>query len=169
MKRKDRSKGILIWVTGVSGSGKTTLANKIKKKIIKKYGPTLVVNGDDLRKIFKLKKYDKNSRLQYSQQYGKFSKFVTNQGINVIFAAVGMFHSIRLWNRKNIKNYFEIFIKTNISKIKKKRKKALYLKKKNQIVGVQIKPELPKNPDVVISNDFNKSLKQLSEELIKKI
>ena len=80
-----------------------------------------------------------------------------------------MFHSIRLWNRKNIKNYFEIFIKTNISKIKKKRKKALYLKKKNQIVGVQIKPELPKNPDVVISNDFNKSLKQLSEELIKKI
>ena len=78
MKRKDRSKGILIWVTGVSGSGKTTLANKIKKKIIKKYGPTLVVNGDDLRKIFNLKKYDKNSRLQYSQQYGKFSKFVTN-------------------------------------------------------------------------------------------
>ena len=33
MKRKDRSKGILIWVTGVSGSGKTTLANKIKKKL----------------------------------------------------------------------------------------------------------------------------------------
>ena len=63
----------------------------------------------------------------------------------------------------------EIYIKTNISKIKKKRKKALYLKKTNHIVGVQIKPELPKKPDIVLINDFKKNLKQLSEDLIKKI
>ncbi len=169
MKRRDQSKGVLIWITGLSGSGKTTLANGIKKKVIKKYGPTLVINGDNLRKIFKLNKYDKNSRLAYVKQYGKFLKFITNQGINVIFTVVGMFHNIRRWNRKNFRNYIEIYIKTNISKIKKKRKKALYLKKTNHIVGVQIKPELPKKPDIVLINDFKKNLKQLSEDLIKKI
>ena len=31
MKRRDQSKGVLIWITGLSGSGKTTLANGIKK------------------------------------------------------------------------------------------------------------------------------------------
>ena len=105
MKRRDQSKGVLIWITGLSGSGKTTLANGIKKKVIKKYGPTLVINGDNLRKIFKLNKYDKNSRLEYNKQYGKFLKFITNQGINVIFTVVGMFHNIRRWNRKNFSNY----------------------------------------------------------------
>ena len=76
MKRRDQSKGVLIWITGFSGSGKTTLANGIKKKVIKKYGPTLVINGDNLRKIFKLNKYDKNSRLVYVKQYGKYERHV---------------------------------------------------------------------------------------------
>ena len=60
---------------------------------------SLVINGDNLRKIFKLNKYDKNSRLAYVKQYGKFL-IITNQGINVIFTVVGMFHNIRRWNRK---------------------------------------------------------------------
>ena len=64
MKKKIlKSKGILFWITGLPGSGKSTIAKKIKSKIIKKYGPTIVINGDDLRKIFKLFKYSKKERL----------------------------------------------------------------------------------------------------------
>ena len=63
MKRKkiNKKKGILFWITGLSGSGKTSLAKKIKKDISKKYGPTIIISGDNLRSIFCLNKYDYKS------------------------------------------------------------------------------------------------------------
>ena len=64
MKKKNKKKGILFWITGLSGAGKTSVANEIKNEITKQFGPTLVFNGDDLRKIFHLNKYDQKSRLK---------------------------------------------------------------------------------------------------------
>ena len=52
MKKLKKNKGILFWITGLSGSGKTTIAQKIKSNISNKYGPTIIVSGNDLRRIF---------------------------------------------------------------------------------------------------------------------
>ena len=114
----------------------------------------MVFNGDDLRKIFKLNKYDQKSRLENGKNFGKFAKFITNQNINLIFTVVGMFDQIRIWNKKNIDNYVEIYLKASVSKIRKKRKKKLYFKKNNSIVGIQIKPQFPKKPNFTIKNDI---------------
>ena len=56
MKKKIKKKGILFWITGLSGSGKTTISKLIKKDIVTNYGPTILVSGDDLRKIFNFNK-----------------------------------------------------------------------------------------------------------------
>ena len=128
MKKKNKKKGILFWITGLSGAGKTSVANEIKSKITEQFGPTLVVNGDDLRRVFKLNKYDQKSRLENGKNFGKFAKFITNQNINLIFTVVGMFDQIRIWNKKNIDNYVEIYLKASVSKIRKKRKKKLYFR-----------------------------------------
>ena len=61
--RLKKNKGILFWITGLSGSGKTTIGKKIKKDIVKLYGPTLLVSGDNLRKIFKFDKYTYSSSI----------------------------------------------------------------------------------------------------------
>ena len=170
MKKKiDKSKGILFWITGLAGSGKSNIAKKIKGEISKIYGPTLLINGDDLRNIFELKKYDKKSRLIYSKRFCRFARFITNQKINLIFAIVGMMNEPRTWNRKNIENYIEIYIKSDIKSILRERKKKLYFSKKNNLVGLDIKPQFPKNPDILIFNDFKKSISILSKELLKKI
>lgn len=125
MKRlkKNNNKGILFWITGLSGSGKTTIAKKVKKDIIQLYGPTLLVSGDSLRKIFNLNKYSYNDRLSNSKKFCKFAKFVTNQKFNLLFAAVGMMDSMRKWYRNNIDNYVEIYIKADLKKIIKLKKK----------------------------------------------
>ena len=126
----NRKKGILFWITGLSGSGKTTLGKKIFKQITNKYGKTILLNGDDLRNIFQLKKYSKIDRFMIALGYSKFCKKITNQGINVIFATVSMSHKIRKYNSKNIENYFEIYIKSDLGKIiKKNKKKNLFQKK----------------------------------------
>ena len=119
----------LLWITGLSGSGKTLLAKKIKNKVEKNYGPTIELSGDDLRNFFSLNKYNENSRRRYAKKYGEFCKFLTSKGFNVIFSTVSLFHDVQKWNRKNIKNYIEIYIKTDINKIIKKKNKPFYKKK----------------------------------------
>ena len=64
-----KNKGILFWITGLSGSGKTSIAKKIKKEIIKKYGPTIIVSGDNFRKIFKFNSYTSKDREKYLMNY----------------------------------------------------------------------------------------------------
>ena len=56
MKKLKKNKGILFWITGLSGSGKTAIAEKIKSNILNKYGPTVAVSGNELRKIFNYNK-----------------------------------------------------------------------------------------------------------------
>ena len=93
------NKGILFWITGLAGSGKTAIAKGIKLKIIKRYGPTILVSGDDMRKIFSFTSYAPKERLKNAMNFSKYSEFITNQKINVIFANIGMFNKAR---KKNI-------------------------------------------------------------------
>jgi len=163
----DQKKGIVFWVTGFSGVGKTTLSKKILTRLNKKYGPTILINGDDLRKIFGLKKYDHKSRKEYVFQYATLCKFISNQKINVLIAVVGLFNSVRLWNRKNIKNYIEIYIKVNMESIIKKDKRRIY--KKKNVFGKDIKAELPRKPHIKIINDFKTKPYIIGDKLFLKI
>ena len=167
MKLK-KNKGILFWITGLSGSGKTTIGKKFYIELKKKFKCTVFFNGDDLRNIFKLNKYDAKSRKKYALSYCKLCKTLTDQGINVIFTTVSMYEDIRLFNKKNIKNYFEIYIKTNISKIIKLKKKKIY-SQSNNIIGIHIKPELPKKSDIIIKNNFLKKTDDLAMLILKKL
>lgn len=163
-----KSKGILFWITGLSGSGKTTIAKKILPTIRKTYGKTIHLDGDGLRKILNLYGYTYKERLSNSKIFTQIAKLITDHNINVVFSIVGLMDAPRLWNKKNISNYVEIFIKSNVKKIILKNKKKIYEINKN-VVGLNIKPEFPKNPDIIINNRFNKDLELLKHELIKKI
>ena len=165
----NKNKGILFWITGFSGSGKTTLAKKIHKDIEKKFGKTIVVSGDDLRKIFSLKSYTSSGRKKYLVMYNKFCKSITDQNINIIFAVVGLYDFIRRKNKLTISNYVEIFIKADLEKIINNKKKIKIYNKKKNIVGVNIQPEFPKKPDIIIKNDFKRNLNSLKNELIMKL
>ena len=169
MKKINKKYGTLFWITGISGSGKTSIAKKIHKDIRKKFGPTIMLSGDDLRKIFSLKGYSYNERSEIVLKYCKFAKFITDQKINVILAVIGMMDHVREWNRKNIKNYLEIYVKADLNKIIKKRKKKIYLKSIKNIVGLDIKPELPRKADISINNDLSKSIESIKKNLMKKI
>ena len=161
--------GIVFWITGISGSGKSTLCEGVYDSIKKKFGPTILLSGDNLRRIFKLNVYEKNYRKQLGKKYTLLLKHLTANKINVLFSVVGLFHELHRYNRKHLKNYVEIFIDASFKKTEQRKQKFFYKKKINNVWGRDIVPEYPKNPDIVIKNNFNKSIKLLSEELIKKI
>jgi len=168
--KKNHNKGVLFGILGLSGSGKTTIARKIKKDIAHLYGPTLLVSGDNLRKIFNYKKYSYNERALLAKKFCRFAKFITDQKINLIFAMVCMMHPAQKWYRNNIDNYVEIYVKADIKKIIRLKKKKIYHKKKmGDIVGIAIKPEYPKRPNIIINNNFKKNSNDLANNLVKKI
>ena len=167
--RLKKNKGILFWITGLSGSGKTAIAKKIKSNISNKYGPTVIVSGDDLRKIFNFKKFSKKDRLSYALAYCKFCKCITDNKINIILSTVSLFHKVRKWNRTNISNYMEIYIRSDINKIIKQKNKFFYKKNYKNIIGKDIKPEFPQSPHIIVDNNFSKPIKVLTKYLIKKI
>ena len=170
LRKKNPKKGILFWVTGLSGSGKTTISKKMQNDIQKIYGPTLLISGDDIREIFDFKDYSAAKRLTLVMKYCKFAKFITNQNVNLIFAVVGMMDKIRNWNKKNITNYLEIYIKSDLKKIIKFKKKKIYHEKGvGDIVGLSIKPEFPRNPDIIVNNNLKTDIKSVAKQLINKI
>lgn len=165
----NKKKGILFWITGLSGSGKSTIVSLIKDRVEKKYGPTIIMSGDDLRYITNFYKYKKKERLEFSKTKLRFYKFITDQKINLIFSTISLFESVRKKNKKTIENYVEIFVKSDLKEIIENKKKKLYYKKNEKIWGVNIKPEFPKNPLIQIESNFQTSLKKTSDKLMKLI
>jgi|TARA_B100001971_G_C18110270_1_gene493793 adenylylsulfate kinase len=166
---RNKKKGIFFWITGFSGSGKTSIAKKIKPEIAKFYGPTILISGDNLRKIFNFKKYSNNARYKNGLMFSKLCEFITNQKINVIFATVGLIDKLRQQNRLNIQNYVEIYIRSDLIKIMKIGKKKIYKKYNKDIVGRDISAEMPKSPDIILDNKFDRTLNELSTQLLKRI
>lgn len=164
-KLKNKNEGILFWVTGLSGSGKSTIAKNIFYKIKKIYGPTLLIHGDNLRNIFKLNGYSLNERLMIGKMYIDLISLIIKQKINVIFTINGLFHSLRNINKKKFKNYIEIYIKADLKKILKKKKKRNVYSKKN-VWGVDLHPEFPKNPHIIAKNNFKNNLNFLSQKIL---
>ncbi len=160
--------GIIFWIEGFSGSGKTSISKNILAEMSEKFGKTIILSGDILRQFFDRSGYSKKDRTQNSHKFSKLLQFLANQGLNIIYSAVCLNNSARKIYKKNIKNFFQIYIKSDVKKIIKLKKKKTYKNKKN-ILGIHIKPEYPKNYDIMIENNFNKSIRKLSVELMKKI
>ena len=109
---QSKNYGKIFWITGLSGSGKSSIGEKLRVLLNKKNEKTLIIHGDDLRNIFKFKYYSKKKRLSLAKSYSDFCKLINQQGINIIFTTVGLFNEVFEYNRKNLKNYTEIFIQT---------------------------------------------------------
>ncbi len=164
-----KKKGIVFWVTGLPGSGKTTIAKKLKRQIENIYGKTIIISGDDIRKILNLKDYDVKKRLLIGLSYSKLVNFISSQNINVIIATVSLFRKIHSYNRKTITNYCEIYIESKTKDIIKNKKKRLYFKYKKNLVGIDIKPEFPVKPHIKVYNNFKKPVNTLSKSILNKI
>ncbi len=162
-----KEKKIMIVITGLPGSGKTSIAKEVRKKLEKVKGPSIVVNGDDIRNIFDFKGYSIDDRNKLALPYYKFAKFIINQRFNVILTCVTLSDKDRKeWKRKSK----PIFVHIN-SKLKNRIqfKKRIYSKNKKNIPGINQRISRPKVVDLKIQNDYETSIADLSLRTWKKI
>ncbi len=174
-KKKIKNYGWGFIIEGFSGSGKTTLSKIIHSKIEKKFGKTIILDGDYLRKFFSSINFKIGHAKKYRGKYAAFpisiiiNSYLSNK-INVIYTNVGLNKSAtKVWF-KEIKNLFYCIIKTDINEIIKfKRKKLYFRKNQKNIVGIHIKPDFPKKYDLLIHNDFKISSNKLAKQFCEKI
>lgn len=161
------------WITGLSASGKTTISKKLYADLKKKSKNVLLLDGDQLRSIFRHDKYDPINRLNYGYIYSNLCKFIMKQDTNLIIAIGGLFHELQSWNKKNIPGYIEIFLDVPLDELQRRDPKGLYRNfnsgKMNNFYGGDIKPEFPINPDIHLKwkkhetqiQTYNKLLSQI--------
>lgn len=160
-------KGILYWITGLAGSGKTTIGNMLYYEIKKKESNTVILDGDILKNISKeISGYSYEDRKKRARMYSNICKILVDQGINVVICTIAMFDEIREWNRNNIEKYIEVFLDVDIEVLLKRNKKGLYSDNKNNVVGIDVEVEFPKNPDIIINNDGRYSAKECMDIIL---
>ena len=144
--------GRVFWITGLSGAGKTTIGYLLYTKLKIQKNSIVFLDGDELRKIFGNDLgYSKEDRLKSAIRNSRLCKLLSDQGIDVICCTISMFDTIREWNRQNIKNYFEIYLDVSLETLKNRKK--IYIENNNDVVGINVLGEIPKNPDIVLDNN----------------
>jgi cytidine diphosphoramidate kinase len=154
------------WITGLSGAGKTTIGHEYYLYLKSTLNNVIFLDGDELREImggdFGYEVYERK-RLAYC--YARISKMLSDQGNHVVIATISMFNEVREWNRDNIENYFEIYIKVPIEILIQRDQKNIYSNKDKNVIGINIQMEEPLNSDIVILNDGKKSPQELAEKM----
>ena len=90
---------------------------------------------------------------------------LASQGIDVICCTIGMYDSVRDWSRENNARYTEVYLNVRMDTLQKRDKKGLYSSHAKNLVGVDVKMEEPKHPDVVIHNDGERTVESIVEEI----
>lgn len=149
---------MVLWITGLSASGKTTVGRAFLEITKDSAAQKVFLDGDALREMFGGDLgYDENSRIKHIQRVQRLAKFLTDQGIDVVVAALYNNQEILAENRKLFDKYFEVYLKADIEFLKLRENKSLYTKAQSNeikdVVGVDINWQEPKNPDLIIDTN----------------
>ena len=156
------SKGCVIWITGLSDSGKSTLAKSLSRRLLESDYKVTLLDGDELRRVIgkKVSGFDRETRLNNGFQFSALCKLLADQGHVVIIAVIGLFKELHDWNRKNLPNYFEIYLNTPIEILKERDSKGLYNAYEKgeikNIYGLDLSFDAPTNPELEIK--YNRDL-----------
>ena len=163
--------GTVYWITGLSGAGKTTIGKLLYEKIKEEHLNTVFLDGDTLRKVFGNDLgYSQEDRRECAMRYARLCAMLHEQGMNVICCTISIFDSVREWNRRNIQNYKEIYVNVSVDTLQQRDQKGLYSgqtkEKQKEVVGLHMKLEEPKSPDLVLYNDGDRTPEEQVERII---
>ena len=165
---------MVIWFIGKSASGKTFLGEKLYNTLRVNYPNIIFLDGDLLRNaISKDLGHSKEDRYISEERRSKLSKILSDQGIHVIMSGISNEPEIREWNKKNIKDYLEIYLKTEKKTLYGRDPKGIYKKyfkgEMNNVVGEDIKFNKPIAPWMTINNNSDNNSKEIIDSIVIKL
>jgi len=167
----------IIWITGLSGSGKSTLGSKVVEILRDRDEAVVYLDGDQLREVFGLSQsakgaYTREMRILLAMQYSRLCHILSSQGFIVVIATISMFKEIHEWNRSNLENYFEVFLKVSIEELRKRNSKKIYSDyesgKLQNVAGLDLPVDEPKEPNLLFNFDEKVATIEMAEKIVAK-
>lgn len=164
----------LIFLTGLSGAGKTTIAKAMLKKLQEEGHSAMILDGDEIRDIFKNNGFDKESRIKHNQDVGKMAVYLQSQGIIPIVSLISPYAEARDYVRSISKDFTEVYVNTSLNECERRDVKGLYKKVRNgeikDFTGIHDSApyEIPKNPELKINTE-NISVEDCINKILKHI
>ena len=149
---------MVVWMIGLSRAGKTTLSKLLYDELKPQVSNLVLIDGDVIRDLFGNDvDHSVEGREKNAVRLSHLSKFLADQNIHVIAAVLSIFPEWQKWNRENIQNYNEVYLKASIDALEKRDINNLYTQAKEgkikNVVGIDIPFPEPMNPDLVIENN----------------
>jgi len=149
-------KGTLYFFTGLAGAGKSTLGGLFYERLKMRKPDAILIDGHVAREQAVAagapRDYSIAARLTGARNTFRNCKDMTERGIDIVCCSMSLFDEVRKWNRENIENYKEIYIRVDMDILRQRRQK-LYSGEEKQVVGMDLPWDEPTAPDIIIDND----------------
>lgn len=157
---------MITWLIGMSGAGKTTIGKKVFENLKKQRKDLVFIDGDEIREIFGNDLgHTAEDRKKNADRINQLCYFLDKNGISAVCCVLSVFEESRRWNRENLSQYKEVYVKVSQEELQRRDTKGLYAGARNgtieNVVGVDIKFEEPKHPSLVIENNGEKSVEEI--------
>ena len=158
-------KGTVYFFTGLAGAGKTTVGGLFFRRLKATKPNAVLLDGDQIRPVFcEDTGYTHEDRVKRAWRIFRVCRMLAEQERDVVCCSIAMYADVRAWNRENITNYKEIYIKVKPETLQSRNQKGLYTSD-SAVVGVSLPFDEPQNPDIVIENDGAETPEQIVEQL----
>lgn len=159
-ERKNRHKGVVLWLTGLPSSGKSTLAHEVERLLFERGCNTYVLDGDNIRHgLNKNLGFSPEDRKENIRRIGEVAKLFADAGVIALTAFISPYREdrdqARSLNEKG--RFFEIFCKCSADVCEQRDPKGLWGKaRKGEIkdfTGVNAPYEEPLAAEIIVETD----------------
>ena len=169
-------KGTVYFFTGLAGAGKTTIGGLFYQRLKSQKPEVVLIDGDQTRTqaghssadgtVLQEDCYTTEARKGGARRAFRQCRELAEEGKDVVICSIAMYTEIRAWNRENIENYREIYLKVSHDTLYRRDQKKLYSTKAKNVVGVDLPWDEPGHSSIVIQNDGQESPEEIVDRLM---
>ena len=169
-------KGTVYFFTGLAGAGKTTIGGLFYQRLKSQKPEVVLIDGDQTRTqaghssadgtVLQEDCYTTEARKGGARWALRQCREPAEEGKDVVICSIAMYTEIRAWNRENIENYREIYLKVSHDTLYRRDQKKLYSTKAKNVVGVDLPWDEPGHSSIVIQNDGQESPEEIVDRLM---
>lgn len=159
-----RTRGAIVWLTGLSGCGKSTIAMALEQALLAGGYAAYVLDGDNIRHgLNKGLSFSPEDRTENIRRIGEVAKLFADAGIIAIASFISPYRADRDRVRSIVPAglFYEVFVDAPLSVCEQRDPKKLYVKaraaiaegKTPQFTGLDAPYEAPANPELHLHSD----------------
>lgn len=170
-------KGTVYFFTGLAGAGKTTIGGLFYQRLKGRSPDAILIDGDQVRlalghsapdgTVLDENRYTTEARKAGAWRSFQYCRDMADQGRDVVICSICMYSEVRAWNRENIENYREIYLKVTRETLYRRDQKKLYSSGTKHVVGVDLPWDEPGHSSIVVQNDGQETPEEIVSRLEK--